>query len=83
MQFSDAADRDIAEAELSGTSQQRRTAGKVLDRVVVEVVVGDQRHVGLDSRKGTQEPVVLGELPKGSIRTRTPWGEVHRKAQCP
>ena len=59
VQVPHATDRDVAEPEFSGSSQQRRTAGKALDRIVVEVVVGDQRHVGLDSGKGAQEPVAL------------------------
>ena len=61
----DGADCDVAQPERSGTSQQRRTARKALDRTVVEVVVGDQRHLGLDSGKGTQEPVALPRVAKG------------------
>ncbi len=65
MQVPDAADCDVAEPELSGASQQRRTARKALDRIVVKVVVGDQRHVGLDSGKGAQEPLALRRVAKG------------------
>ena len=64
MQVPDATDCDVAEPELSGSSQQRRTARKALDRIVVEVVVGDQRHVGLDSGKGAQEPVAIRGVAK-------------------
>ncbi len=79
MQVSDAADCDVTEPELSGTSQQGRTARKALDRVMVEVVVGDQRHVGLDGRIGTQEPVALRRVAKGVYQDSDTLGRSPKK----
>ena len=79
MQVSDAADCDVAEPELSGTSQQRRTARKALDRIVVEVVVGDQRQVDLDSGKRTQEPVALRRVAKGVYQDSDTLGRSPKK----
>jgi len=75
----DAAHRDVAEPELSKTSQQRRTTRKALDRTVVEVVVGDQRHVGLDSGKGTLKPVALRRVTKGVYQDSDTLGRSPKK----